>query len=161
MLKLGWDLVFTIINLVVLFLLLRKFLYKPVMNIMEQRQELIDNQFKSAKEAEDKANELQAQWKENMSTAEAEKAKILDNANIKAKEEYDRIISRANAEASSIIATANKKIEAEREKTLRDVESQVASIAMLAAAKIVNEQGKNLNNSSIYDDFLAGNENKN
>ena len=161
MLKLGWDLVFTIINLVVLFLLLRKFLYKPVMNIMEQRQELIDNQFKSAKEAEDKANELQAQWKENMSTVEAEKAKILEKANIKAKEEYNRIISRANAEASSIIATANKKIEAEREKTLRDVESQVASIAMLAAAKIVNEQGKNLNNSSIYDDFLAGNENKN
>lgn len=160
MLKLGWDLVFTIINLVVLFLLLRKFLYKPVMNIMEQRQELIDNQFKSAKEAEDKANELKEQWKENMSTVEAEKAKILDNANIKAKEEYDRIISRANAEASSIITTANKKIEAEREKTLRDVESQVASIAMLAAAKIVNEQGKNLNNSSIYDDFLAGNENK-
>lgn len=161
MLKLGWDLVFTIINLVVLFLLMRKFLYKPVMGIMEKRQAMIGDQFKSAKEAEEKANALKAQWEENMTTVEAEKTRILDEAAGKAKAEYNRIISNANAEAGNIIDNANKKIAAEKEKTIRDVESQVANIAMLAAAKIVNDKSKELNNSAIYDDFLAKTEKKN
>lgn len=161
MLKLGWDLVFTIINLVILFLLIRKFLYKPVMGIMEKRQSIIDNQFKSAREAEEKANALKTQWEESMTTVEAEKARILSEANDKAKDEYNRIVANANSEAVKIIDNANKKIAAEKEKTIRDVESQVASIAMLAAAKIVNDKSRELNNSAIYDDFLAGTENKN
>lgn len=160
MLKLGWDLVFTIINLVILFLLMRKFLYKPVMGIMEKRQAMIDNQFKSAREAEEKANALKAQWEENMTSVETEKTRILSEANDKAKAEYNRIVSNANAEASNIIDNANKRIAAEKEKTIRDVESQVANIAMLAAAKIVNEKSKDLNNGAIYDDFLANTEKK-
>lgn len=160
MLKLGWDLVFTIINLVILFLLIRKFLYKPVMGIMEKRQAMIDNQFKSAREAEEKANALKAQWEESMTLVETEKARILSEANDKAKAEYNRIVSNANVEAGNIIDNANKKIAAEKEKTIRDVESQVANIAMLAAAKIVNDKSKELNNGAIYDDFLANAEKK-
>lgn len=161
MLKLGWDLVFTIINLVILFLLVRRFLYKPVMGIMEKRQSIIDNQFNSAKEAEEKANALKSQWEANMSSMEAEKARILAEANAKAKDEYNRIVANANSEAAGLIDNANKKIAAEKEKTIRDVESQVANIAMLAAAKIVNEKSRELNNSAIYDDFLASTEKKN
>ena len=155
MLSIDWNLLFTIINLVILYIILKKFLYKPVMGIMEQRQELIDNQFMSAKEAEDKANALKTEWEENMLCIESEKTKILEEANAKAKAEYGRIISQADKDASGIIENANKKIAADKEKTMRDVENQIAGIAMLAAAKIVNEKSKDLNNGAIYDEFLA------
>ncbi|MFQ9933341.1 MAG: F0F1 ATP synthase subunit B [Lachnospiraceae bacterium] len=156
MLKIDWNLLFTIINLVILYALMRKFLYKPVMSIMEKRQEMIDNQFKSAKEAEDKANLLRDKWEESMAGIEAEKSRILDSANERAKAEYEEIIANANNQASYIIDNANKKIAADKEKTLREIEGQIAGIAMLAAAKIVNDKSRELDNSPIYDEFLAG-----
>lgn len=161
MLSVDINLLFTVINLVILYLLMKKFLYKPVMGIIEKRQELIDSQFQSAKEAEDKANELKTQWEESMAGVNAEKTRILEDANARAKAEYSRIVSEAGAEAGNIIENANKKIAAEKEKTVRDVESQIAGIAMLAAAKIVNDKSRDLNNSAIYDEFLAKSDNKN
>lgn len=161
MLKIDWNLLFTIINLVILYVLMKKFLYKPVMGIMEKRQEMIDSQFKSAKEAEDTANQLKQKWEDTMSEVEAEKSRILEAANERAESEYGRIVSEANEEASVIINNANKKIAAQKEKTIRDVEGQIAGIAMLAAAKIVNEKSRELDNNAIYDDFLAKSEKKN
>lgn len=157
MLKLGWDLVFTIINLLILYFLMRKFLFKPVMGIMEQRQKLIDDQLKNAKDIEEAANELKASWEEKVSKTVEEKEKILSDANSQAKAEAEKIVANANSMAKSIIDNANKKIEADKEKTIREIEGQVAQIAMIAAAKIVNDKTTEIDNSAIYNDFLAGN----
>ena len=104
------------------------------MNVIDQRQKLIDDQFNSAKEAEDKALELKNKWEEDIKGAEAKKEEILLSANQKAKNEYDRIVSEANIDANRIIENANRTISAEKEKAIRQVEDQVADIAMLAAA---------------------------
>ena len=157
MLKLGWDLVFTIINLLILYFLMRKFLFKPVMGIMEQREKLINDQFKSAKDAENKANELKATWEENVASTAEEKERIISEAKVRAMAEADKIVADANNQAKSIVENANKVVAANKEKAIREVESQVAQIAMIAAAKIVNDKTNEINNSAIYDEFLADN----
>lgn len=156
MLSIDWNLLFTIINLVIMYLLMRKFLFKPVMDIMDKRQELIDSQFNSAKEAEEKATELKEQWEDNISHIDVKKQQIIEEANERAKSEYGRIVSEANAEANKIIENAHRKIEADKDRTIREVEGQIAGIAMLAAAKIVNEKSSDLENKAMYDEFLSG-----
>ena len=95
MLSINMGLVWTIINLIVLFLLLRHFLINPVSNIMEQRRKLIADGLQNAQDTQDEANRLKAEYEEALSGAKKESAEIVDKARIDARAEYDRIVGEA------------------------------------------------------------------
>ena len=147
MLRLDFNLVLEMINLVVLFLLLRKFLIRPVMNIMEKRKNVIDEGLRNADDQQKKAIELKRQYEAEVGGAKEESLQLISRAKQDAKQEYEKIVSDANVQADNILETARKNIDAEREKTLREMKSEVAGLAMKAAEKIVEGQ-------CSYDQFL-------
>ena len=140
------GLVWTIINLIVLFLLLRHFLINPVSNIMEQRRKLIADGLQNAQDTQDEANRLKAEYEEALSGAKKESAEIVDKARIDARAEYDRIVGEAGAKAGNIIENAR----IEREQTMKELQSQIAGLAIASAEKIVGDKEQN-----IYDQFLG------
>ena len=113
------GLVWTIINLIVLFLLLRHFLINPVSNIMEQRRKLIADGLQNAQDTQDEANRLKAEYEEALSGAKKESAEIVDKARIDARAEYDRIVGEAGAKAGNIIENAKENVRIEREQTMK------------------------------------------
>lgn len=144
------GLVWTIINLIVLFLLLRHFLINPVSNIMEQRRKLIADGLQNAQDTQDEANRLKAEYEEALSGAKKESAEIVDKARIDARAEYDRIVGEAGAKAGNIIETAKENVRIEREQTMKELQSQIAGLAIASAEKIVGDKEQN-----IYDQFLG------
>ncbi len=144
------GLVWTIINLIVLFLLLRHFLINPVSNIMEQRRKLIADGLQNAQDTQDEANRLKAEYEEALSGAKKESAEIVDKARIDARAEYDRIIGEAGAKAGNIIENAKENVRIEREQTMKELQSQIAGLAIASAEKIVGDKEQN-----IYDQFLG------
>ena len=144
------GLVWTIINLIVLFLLLRHFLINPVSNIMEQRRKLIADGLQNAQDTQDEANRLKAEYEEALSGAKKESAEIVDKARIDARAEYDRIVGEAGAKAGNIIENAKEKVRIEREQTMKELQSQIAGLAIASAEKIVGDKEQN-----IYDQFLG------
>lgn len=155
MLRLDWNLLFNIINLIVLYLLMKKFLIKPVTSIMEQRKALIQQQLANAKDAEKAAGDLKCQYEERLQTSREESGKIVDQARQEAKREYNRIVEDADSRAGKILEDARKTAELESEKTLRDARTQIAGLAMAAAAKVVGETGSSMSDSRLFDQFLA------
>ena len=131
------GLVWTIINLIVLFLLLRHFLINPVSNIMEQRRKLIADGLQNAQDTQDEANRLKAEYEEALSGAKKESAEIVDKARIDARAEYDRIVGEAGAKAGNIIENAKENVRIEREQTMKELQSQIAGLAIASAEKIV------------------------
>ena len=123
------GLVWTIINLIVLFLLLRHFLINPVSNIMEQRRKLIADGLQNAQDTQDEANRLKAEYEEALSGAKKESAEIVDKARIDARAEYDRIVGEAGAKAGNIIENAKENVRIEREQTMKELQSQIAGLA--------------------------------
>lgn len=150
-----WNLLFTVINVIVLYLLLNKFLIGPVTAIMEKREAMIKNQLEHAKSTEDEALALKEQWNEEMKLVHEKSSEILENAKKTAKDEYNKIVGQADEEAEKIIENAHKKVELEREKTLQDVQTEIAELAMAAATKIITERSDEQMNQSMYDQFLA------
>ncbi len=150
MLSINMGLVWTIINLIVLFLLLRHFLINPVSNIMEQRRKLIADGLQNAQDTQDEANRLKAEYEEALSGAKKESAEIVDKARIDARAEYDRIIGEAGAKAGNIIENAKENVRIEREQTMKELQSQIAGLAIASAEKIVGDKEQN-----IYDQFLG------
>lgn len=144
------GLVWTIINLIVLFLLLRHFLINPVSNIMEQRRKLIADGLQNAQDTQDEANRLKAEYEEALSGAKKESAEIVDKARIDARAEYDRIVGEAGAKAGNIIENAKENVRIEREQTMKELQSQIAGLAIASAEKIVGDKVQN-----IYDQFLG------
>ena len=142
--------VWTIINLIVLFLLLRHFLINPVSNIMEQRRKLIADGLQNAQDTQDEANRLKAEYEEALSGAKKESAEIVDKARIDARAEYDRIVGEAGAKAGNIIENAKENVRIEREQTMKELQSQIAGLAIASAEKIVGDKEQN-----IYDQFLG------
>ena len=80
MIKIDINLVFTIINLLVLYLLMKKFLFGPIINVMDQRKAMIDQQFAEAKERQDNAKELQEQYEGALRSAKEESYQIMEQA---------------------------------------------------------------------------------
>ena len=144
------GLVWTIINLIVLFLLLRHFLINPVSNIMEQRRKLIADGLQNAQDTQDEANRLKAEYEEALSGAKKESAELVDKARIDARAEYDRIVGEAGAKAGNIIENAKENVRIEREQTMKELQSQIAGLAIASAEKIVGDKEQN-----IYDQFLG------
>ena len=147
LLRIDWNVVFTIINLIVLYLALRKFLIKPVTNIMEQRKQMIEGEIADARKEKDKAYDLKAQYEDKLTQAH--------KARKSAQTEYNNKVSVASAEADRIIKDAHKAVELDREKTVQDLQSEIAGLAVAAAEKVLGESGTKESNQLMYDQFLA------
>ncbi len=153
MLSLNMSLVYNIINLIVLYLLLKKFLFKPVTAIMEKRRKMIEDGLANAQNVQKEAAALKEQYEEALKGAKAQSSQIIQTAKADAKKEYERIVEEADTQAGKLLKDARESISQEREKTLQDMKEQIAGLAMTAAAKIVGEQ-KGQNEEALYDQFL-------
>ena len=155
MLKLGWDLVFTIINLIVLYLLLKKFLIGPVTGIMEKRKALIESSLEDAAAQKNQAQEMKQQYEQSLAASRLESDEIVARARIDARAEYEQILKDAGVQAGQIIENARKSVEAEREQALREMKAQIASLAMDAAEKVTAGKAGAELDQALFDQFIT------
>lgn len=149
-----WTVIWTFVNIIVLFAFFRIFLFRPVTKMMEQRKQLIVDDLEDAKVAKEKAEKIKTDYEMELSTADDEAAKIIHNANDRAALEYERLINIAKVDADKLIQNANKQIKLERKKSMEDAQSEIADIAILAAAKILGEQMDETSNKRMVNDFI-------
>lgn len=154
MISIDLNLVWTIINLVVLYLLLKHFLIGPVMNIMEQRKLMIEEGFRNAQTAQDDANRLKQEYETALSGAKQESVQMIEDARKSAKAEYDRIIIEAGEKADTMLESAKESVRVEREQTMKELKSQIAGLAAASAAKIISGNADEKESQDLYDQFL-------
>ena len=152
--------IFTVINVLVLVFFLYRFLFKPVRDILAARQNELDNSYREAEEATQKANALKKQYEDSMAQIDAERQEKLEKSRMQATNEYDEIIGNAREKATKIIADA--KIEAERqaEQKQHEMEEEVAMLVAKAAYKIAASKDSAENNQKLFDTFLEDAEKK-
>ena len=152
--------IFTVINVLVLVFFLYRFLFKPVREILAARQNELDNSYREAEEAKQKANALKKQYEDTMAQVDAERQEKLEKTRLQATSEYDEIIGNAREKATKIIADA--KIEAQRqaEQKQHEMEEEVAMLVAKAAYKIAASKDSVENNQKLYDTFLEDAEKK-
>lgn len=160
MIKLDMSIVYIIINLIVLYLLLRHFLIRPVTEVMEKRRKMIEEGFQNAKNAQEDALKMKQEYEASLSGARQESVQIVENARKSAKAEYDRIVSEADGKAGTIIESAKETVRVEREKAMREIQSEIAGLAVASARKIMGEGTREEQDMALYDTFLKEKENE-
>ena len=147
-----WNVLFTVINLLILFVLMRIFLYKPVQKIIAARQAEADKQFDEAAAKQSEAEELKTKYEAVLSDAENEK-KVVAEARKTADEEYQRIVTDAHKTASQIKDDAEAEAISQKEQILKKAEKEIADMVVDAAAKVVGSNSADTN-AALYDTFL-------
>lgn len=134
------DLIFAIINFLILVLVLGKFLYKPFLGILEKRKQTIEDAFTNAEATNRKADEKYEAYTKKLARAEAESREIIKNARLKADDQANMIVEEARAEAARIKLKAETEALRAKEKALRDVRDQIGQLAILAAEQILEKE---------------------
>ena len=155
MLTLNWNVFWIIFNVLILFVLLRIFLFKPVLGMIEKRQNLIQSQLDDAADKNKEADELKSRYEESLKNAKEESFQIVSDAKERAKVQYAHILDKANDDAAQIVAQAGKTAEADREQMMRGAQSELAEVALAAASKILGSSVDADANRAMLDQFLS------
>lgn len=154
MLKLDWHIIWNIVNILVLFLFMKKFLFKPVTAMMEKRTQTIQDSFDEAEAKKAEADRLKEQYEAEISTANAEAKRIIQASREKANQEYYKRLEELEDEKAKMIKEATAEIELERQNSIREAQQEIATMAVLAASRII---GKNIDindNKQLFGDFV-------
>ena len=149
------TIIFTIINLLVLYLFLRKFLFGRVNAVLEVRAKLIQEQLDAAEQGKAQVQALQDQYEEKLSGAREEAARIVSDAQLRAQRAYDDRVAQAGAESRRIQAEAEARIATQRQEMLRGVRKEVAQLAVLAASQVARKDLDRETDRAMVEEFLS------
>ena len=149
------TILFTVINILVLFLFLKKFLFGRVNAIMEKRAQMVQADLDHAKETVAEAEQLKTNYLETMSGAQSEAKELIAKAQKIANEQRDQITQQAQRDADRIMANAKKEIVLEQQRSLESAQSAIADLAMAAASKVVGANLDDAANRDLVDAFLT------
>ena len=135
-----WQIVISLANLLLIFLILKKLLWKPVQKVMKQRQDMVDKQFADAAEAEKQANEDKALWAEKLAAADEEAHDRIQRADETARRHGERIVSAAQDKATGIIRQAEAAAELERQKATAAMREEIVDLSTLMVEKMLERE---------------------
>ena len=149
-----WTALFILLNTLIIFFVARKFLFGPVMKIIEARQQEIDDMYTQAGNAKEQAKALQQEYEEKLSVAAETSDRLVKEAVARGNAREEEIIRRANAEASAILDKASADIAQEKKKAINEAKDEISVIAMAVATKVVGRQLNEEDESKLIDSFI-------
>lgn len=149
-----WQILISVANLLLIFLILKKFLFKPVKKVMDQRQAMVDDQFAAAAEAEEKANQDKAEWEARLATADDEAAARIAAADETARRHGERVVADAKDKAQGILRQAEAEAALERQKAEAGIKQEIASVGALLAEKMLEREIKPEDHRTMIESFL-------
>ena len=145
---------FTLCNLVITFLILKKFLFKPVNKMIDDRQKEIDGLYEDANNAVKEAEALKQDYTEKLRQAQKTSDEIISSATADAGRRSDRILREAKQEADELREKARADIAQEKKKALNDVKQEISSIAVDIAEKVVEKKLDAKDQEALIENFL-------
>ncbi len=145
---------FTLANTVALFLVMKKFLFKPIMKMITDRQKEIDDMYFEADNAKNEAKALETEYKEKLSVAAETSERMVKEAVARAQSREEEIIRQANQDADAIRNKASADIALEKKKAINDAKDEISTIALAVAGKVVGRELNTDDQTSLVDSFI-------
>lgn len=149
-----WQILISLANLLILFLGLKKFLYKPVKKIIADRQAQVAQVYCEADENLKKADSMKAEYESRLAGAREEADTIVRNATQSAQIRSDAMLAEAGEQVSRMKQKAEEDIRQERRQMVDDVRGQISDLAVNIASKIVEREVKKEDHENFVEEFI-------
>ncbi len=150
----AWTIIFQICNLLILFALIKKFLWKPVMAVLDKRQKEIDGIYDAAGKDRDDAAQLKQEYTARMAGAREEADKLVRNAVDTAHNRGDAIVKEAQAEAAHMKQKAENEIEQEKRKAYAELMGEISGMAADIAGRMVEREINPDDHRELVEEFI-------
>ena len=146
-----WTCLFTLLNLLILYKFMKKLLFKPVKNMIDTRQQEIDDLYADADKSKTDAAALKVQYEQRLAEANAESEEILKVANRKAQLRQEEILRDAQEKAAQTLRRADEQVEMEKKRAMNEIKNDVSVMAVdIAAAVLARDISKEEHSALIY-----------
>ena len=149
-----WTALFALANFLFLFFMLRKFLFKPVMKMIDDRQKEIDDLYKDAEDAKKDAQAKQQEYGRKLSAAQQTSEQLVREAVARGQSREEEILRQANAQASAMMDKAADDIAREKKKAVNDAKDEISVIALSIAGKVVGRELNDADHARLVDGFI-------
>ena len=149
-----WQIIVSLCNLVILFLLLKRFLYKPVRETLAKRKAMLDGVYAEADSAKNKALADRAEYEKRLAGAASEAENICQNAILEANRRSDKLLAEAHDKAAGIVKKAESDAEIERKNAAEGIRREIADGAAEVAGKLIGREMKDEDQRRLVDSFI-------
>ena len=163
MLKLDLNLLWTVVDVLILYVLLRKFLFKPIQNVLDQRQKTIEADIAAAKTFKTEAAAALTTAPDKLRNVDNEASARREAYEKQAEVEKQQLLADAQKQADEIVAAGKAAVEIERQNKLREADAQATALARSMCEKLLKHNLTAQDDDQLLDDLLqkagAGNGN--
>lgn len=149
-----WQIIISLLNLVILFFLFRKFLFEPVKKVIAKRQEEVDSRYDSASKAEADAMELKSEWETKMKSAEDEAGAIIKEAVEKADRRNEIMLYESREKAESIIRKAKSEAERDKADAQEYIKKEIVDVSTALSEQVLGREINMDDHMNLIDDFI-------
>lgn len=149
-----WQVVISLANLVILFLILKKFLFEPVKKIKAQRENEIETQYKKAEKARKEADDLKAGWEDKITTADQKADEIISEAVERANERNEIMLYESREKADQIIRRAKADIERDRREARETIKKEIVDVSQVISEQIIGREINMDDHRDLIDDAI-------
>ena len=149
-----WLTLISLVNLLIIFLILKKFLFKPVQRVMQAREEQVSRIYSDADQSRSSANQMKQEYEQKLASARQEADALIKNATHTAQLKSDQIVLEANSQASHVKQKAQEEIELQKKQMLKDVRSEISGLAVDIASKVVEREINQKDYDGFVEDFI-------
>jgi len=149
-----WTALFTLCNMIISFLVLKKLLFKPVKTMIDSRQAEIAKIYEDANHEKAEAQRLREEYAESISGAREEAEQIVKDAHQKAQVRSAEIVSEAQQKAAHLLQKAEEDIEREKKKTINEIKDEISDIAIMIASKVVEKDIDEKEHEQLISQFI-------
>jgi F-type H+-transporting ATPase subunit b len=135
-----WQIVISLANLVILFLILKKFLFEPVKKVKAQRENEIEARYRKADKAQQEADELKAGWEDKIATADQKADEIINEAVERANSRNEVMLYESREKADQIIRKAKADIERARREARETIKKEIVDVSQAISEQIIGRE---------------------
>ncbi len=150
----GWTFLAQICNLMIQLLIFKKFLLKPVKQVIADRKAKADSEIADAQKLRTEAEAMKAEYEQNLKNARTEANQIVAAAQKTATARSEEIVGEARAQAAALKQKAEADIAQERKKAVNEVKDEIGGIAMEIASKVVEREISEKDHKDLIDEFI-------
>ncbi len=149
-----WTFVATILNLFIQVYLIKRFLFKPINEILEKRKAKADAEIQDAVKAKEEAQAMKAEYEQNMLEAKEKASEILTTAQRTATVQSEEILKEASRQAAAIKSKAENDIAQEKRKAVNEMKDEIGGIAMEIAGKVIERELSEEDHAKLINEFI-------
>ena len=150
-----WTFIAQICNLFIQMYLIKRFLFKPINNILETRKAMADAEIQNAVQAKEEAHAMKAEYEQNMQDAKNKANEILVSAQKTAAIQSEEMLKEATAQAAALKAKAESDIAQEKRKAVNEIKGEIGGMAMEIAGKVIEREICEEDHEKLIDEFIS------